>query len=158
MEGDYFMSTLTSFLKKNAIQVENEKVVVSKRFVEPVLDKNGKETGKTKPVEWEIKAIDTALDEQIRNECTKKVPITGKRGQYNRELDSDKYLGRLCAVCTVFPNLNSAELQDDYGVKSGDELLKAMLTTGEYIEFKAKIMEINGFDISTEELIDEAKN
>lgn len=152
------MSTLTSFLKKNAIQVENEKVVVSKRFVEPVLDKNGKDTGKTKPVEWEIKPIDTALDEIIRNECTKKVPINGRRGQYNRELDADKYMARLCVACTVFPNLNSAELQDDYGVKSGEELIKALLTSGEYIEFKAKIMEINGFNLSTEELIDEAKN
>jgi hypothetical protein len=58
----------------------------------------------------------------------------------------------------VFPNLNDAELQDSYGVKSADELLKKMLLPGEYSEYKAKVMEVNGYDMSMEELVDEAKN
>ena len=90
---------------------ETIKYVASKRFVV-----------KGKSVEWELKAIDTDLDEAIRKECTKKVPIVGKRGQYNQETDTDKYLGRICVACTVYPNLNDAELQDSYGVKDGVSL------------------------------------
>ena len=126
---------------------ETVKYVASKRFV-----KDGK------PVEWELKAIDSDLDEAIRKECTKRVPIVGKRGQYNQETDTDKYVGKMCVACTVYPNLNNAELQDFYKVKTPDALLKKMLKPGEYTEFKAKVMEVNGYDLSMEELVDEAKN
>lgn len=123
------------------------KYVASSRF-----KKNGK------PVEWEIKPIDSDLDELIRKECTKKVPIVGKRGQYTQELDNDKYIGRMCALCTVYPDLKDAEFQDAFGVKSEDALLKKLLLPGEYTDYKAKVMEVNGYDLSMEELVDEAKN
>ena len=109
------MSDFSVFMAGN-VASENVKYVASKRFV-----KNGK------PVEWEIKAIDSDLDEIIRKECTKRVPIAGKRGQYNQETDTDKYIGKMCVACTVYPNLNDAELQDSYGVKGADALLKKML-------------------------------
>ena len=130
----------------------------SKRMVKPVLDEKGKDTGKTEPVLWKIKPIDGDLDELLRKECTKRVPIAGKRGQYNQETDTDKYIGKVCVASTVYPNLNDAELQDYYGVKSPDALLKKMLKSGEYTEYKAKVMEVNGYDMSMEELVDEAKN
>lgn len=140
------MSDFSIFMNgKDAEEVV--KYVASKRFVE-----NGK------PVEWEIKAIDSELDESLRKECTKKVPIVGKRGQYNQETDMDKYMGKVCVASTVYPNLNNAELQDFYKVKTPDALLKKLLKPGEYIEFKAKVMEVNGYDLSMEELVDEAKN
>lgn len=141
------MSDFSIFMAGNAAKTETVKYVASKRFVN-----NGK------PVEWELKAIDSDLDEAIRKECTKKVPIAGKRGQYTQETDTDKYISKMCVACTVYPNLNDAELQDSYGVKSGDALLKKMLLPGEYTEFKAKVMEVNGYDMSMEELVDEAKN
>ena len=141
------MSNFAVFMAGNANKVENVKYVASKRFVD-----------KGKPIEWEIKAIDSDLDEALRKECTKRVPIPGKRGQYNQETDTDKYIGKMCAACTVYPNLNDAELQDSYGVKSADALLKTMLLPGEYTEYKAKVMEVNGYDMSMEELVDEAKN
>jgi hypothetical protein len=141
------MSDFAVFMAGNANKNETVKYVASKRFV-----------AKGKPVEWEIKAIDSDLDEALRKECTKKVPIPGKRGQYNQETDTDKYIGKMCTACTVYPNLNDAELQDSYGVKSADALLKKMLLPGEYTEYKAKVMEINGYDMSMEELVDEAKN
>ena len=103
------MSDFAVFMAGNAIQNETVKYVASKRFAV-----------KGKPVEWEIKAIDSELDEAIRKECTKRVPIVGKRGQYNQETDTDKYIGKMCVACTVYPNLNDAELQDSYGVKSAD--------------------------------------
>ena len=141
------MSDFSMFMAGNAEKDEVVKYVASNRF------KN-----KGKAVAWEIKAVTSDLDEAIRKECTKKVPIPGKRGQYSQETDTDKYIGKLCVDSTVFPNLNDAELQDSYGVKSADALLKAMLKPGEYTEYKAKVMEVNGYDMSMDELVDEAKN
>ena len=141
------MSDFSVFMTPTSKIDEVTKFVASKRF-----------TKNKKPVEWELKPISSSLDETIRKECTHKIPITGKRGQYTQEVDSDKYVGKLCVACTVYPNLNDAELQDSYGVKSGDELLKKMLLPGEYTEYKNKIMEVNGYDMSMEELVDEAKN
>ena len=141
------MSDFAVFMAGNAAKTETVKYVASKRFAV-----------KGKPVEWEIQAIDTDKDETLRKECTKRVPIAGKRGQYNNEVDTDKYIGKVCVACTVYPNLNDAELQDSYGVKSADALLKKLLLPGEYTEYKAKVMEVNGYDMSMEELVDDAKN
>ena len=141
------MSDFAVFMAGNAAKDETVKYVVSKRFAV-----------KGKPVAWELKAIDSALDEALRKECTKRTPIPGKRGQYNQETDTDKYIAKMCVACTVYPNLNDAELQDSYGVKSADALLKKMLLPGEYTEYKAKVMEVNGYDMSMEELVDDAKN
>ena len=141
------MSDFSMFMAGNAFD-ETVKYVASRRFK----DKKGN------PIEWEIKPVDSEKDEAIRKDCTKRVPVVGKRGQYNQETDTDKYIGKMCVACTVFPNLNDAELQDSYGVKSADALLKKMLLPGEYTEYKAKVMEVNGYDMSMEELVDEAKN
>jgi hypothetical protein len=142
------MSDFSVFMAGNAVKDETVKYVASKRFLD----------AKKKPVEWELKSISSDLDEALRKDCTKKVPIPGKRGQYNQETDTDKYIGKLCVACTVYPDLNNAELQDSYGVKGAEALLKTMLKPGEYTEYKAKVMEVNGYDMSMEELVDEAKN
>lgn len=142
------MSTLSAFLSQNAIKDDNLKHVVSKRFV----DKDGN------PMEWEIKGITSTEDEELRKACTKRVPMPGKRGQFTQETDFNLYLGKLAAACTVFPNLNDAALQDSYKVMGADVLLKTMLKPGEYADFLQKIQEINGFDITMEDMIDEAKN
>lgn len=139
---------LSSFLKQNALQQENVKYVASQRF----LDEN------QKPIEWEIKTINSKDDELLRKTAMKKTQIVGKRGQYTQEIDTNKYMGLLACACTVFPNLNDAELQNSYGVMCADELLKAMLLPGEYADYLLKVQEICGFDKSTQELVDEAKN
>lgn len=141
------MSNFAVFMAGNAKNDETVKYVASKRFVD-----------KGEPVEWEIKAIDSDLDEALRKECTKKVPVAGKRGQYTPETDTDKYIGKMCVACTVYPDLHNAELQESYGVMGADALLKKMLLPGEYTEYKAKVMEVNGYDMSMEDLVDEAKN
>lgn len=140
------MSDFSVFMAGNALKDEIVKVVVSDRFA-----KDGK------PVEWELKAVDAETDERIRKESSKLVPV-GKHGQKVEQNDNNKYIGKLCVASTVYPNLNDAELQDSYGVKSADALLKKMLKPGEYTTFQLKVMEINGFDLSMEELVDEAKN
>ncbi len=142
------MSNLSAFLSQNALQDENIKYVASKRFIGE--DKN--------PMEWEICCITSEEDEAIRKACTRKVPIPGKRNQFTQETDYNKYLGKLAARCTVFPNLNDSELQNSYGVMGADALLKTMLKPGEYADYLAKIQEVNGFEVTMEEAVEEAKN
>lgn len=137
---------LKSFLKQNVIQSENVKYAASDRFLD---DKN-------KPIEWEIRAITSKEDEELRKTATRKIPT--KNNQFNMEIDINKYIGLLAAACTVAPNLNDASLQDSYGVMSADELLKAMLLPGEYADYLAKVQEICGFDKSVQDLVDDAKN
>ncbi len=140
--------SLSAFLAGNALRVENEKYVASKRF----LDENGQ------PIAWEIKAITGAEDEALRKSCTKSVQIPGKKHQYQRETDYNMYLGKLAAVCTVFPNLQDKQLQDSYGVMGAESLLKTMLTNGEYADYLAKVQEVCGFETSLQDEVDEAKN
>lgn len=142
------MSGLSVFLKQNVLPDENIKYVASQRFVG--------EDGK--PVEWEIKSISSAEDDAIRNSCTTTVRVPGKRNQFTKDVDSSKYLGKMAAACTVFPDLNNAELQDSYGVLGADVLLKAMLKPGEYNDYVAKVTEANRFDVSMEEMVEDAKN
>ncbi|WP_438349936.1 phage tail assembly chaperone [Paenibacillus sp. FA6] len=142
------MSNLSAFLSQNAIQEDNVKFAASKRFI----DAEGK------PVEWEITAVTSVDDEAIRKQYTKKVAVPGKRGQYTQDFDANGYLGSLGTKCTVFPNLNSQELQDSYGVMGAEALLKVMLKPGEYQEYMKKIQEVNGFDVGMDDLVDEAKN
>ena len=156
--GGYYYERFFDVYGCAAIKDEVVKYVATKRMGTPVLNKKGEPTGEVIPVEWELKAVDSETDELLRKECTKKVPIQGKRGQYTQEVDTDKYTGRLCVASTVYPDLNNAELQDSYGVKSGDALLKKMLKPGEYLDYKTKVMEVNGYDLSMEDLVDEAKN
>lgn len=142
------MSNLSGFLAQNALKVENIKHVASKRFI----GDDGK------PIPWEMCCINSTEDEALRKECTKRIPVPGKRNAYTPEIDYNLYLGRLAAKCTVFPNLNDAELQNSYGVMGADALLKKMLTPGEYAEYLAKIQEVNGFDVTLEDAVEEAKN
>ena len=141
------MSNLSGFLAQNALPVENIKYVASKRF----LDDNGK------PLEWEIKCITSEEDEALRKSCTKRIQVPGRRGQFTQETDFNLYIGKLAAKCTVFPNLNDAELQDSYNVMGADALLKTMLSPGEYADYLLKVQEVNGFQTLQED-IDEAKN
>ena len=70
------MSDFSIFMAGNANVAESVKYVASKRFKD----------SKGSPAEWEIKPIDSDLDEALRKECTKKVPIPGKRGQFNQKI------------------------------------------------------------------------
>lgn len=139
---------LSGFLAQNALPVENIKFVVSKRF----LDEKGN------PYEWEIRALSEAENESLRRACATRVPIPGKKNLYQKDTDYDKYLGKLAAACTVFPDLNSEEMQNSYGVMGAENLLKAMLTNGEYEAYLEKVQEVCGFGVSMQDQVDEAKN
>ena len=140
--------SLSAFLAENALPVDNVQVAVSPRF----LDEH------QKPMEWVIKTITGTEDEALRKSCAKRVPIPGKKNQFQKEIDYDMYLGKLAVACTVFPNLNDKELQDSYHVMGAEELLKTMLTPGEYAGYIEKIQEVCGFDVTIQDEVDEAKN
>lgn len=142
------MSTLSFFLAENVKPTESVKYVASSRFT----------GGDGKPVAWELKPITSDMDERLRKDCVRNVPVVGKKGQIKRETDIEQYLGRLAVACTVDPNLNNAELQASWKVNGADALLKAMLMPGEYANYLAKIQEICGFDTSIQDEVDEAKN
>lgn len=137
---------LNAFL--HPVETGNIKFAASKRFV----DEDGN------PVIWELKPVTTEEDEALRKACTRKVPVSGKFGQFTMETDYDLYLGRLAAECTVSPNLNDSQFQDKAGVMGADKLLKALLRPGEYAFYLKKVQEINGFDVNAEELVNQAKN
>lgn len=141
------MSKLNAFLSQNAVKKGNAKYVASERFMED-----------GKPVKWEIHCITPKENNAIKKACTFQSPVRGKKGLFVPETDYDAYGCRLAAACTVFPNLNDKELQDNYGVSSGDELLQVMLIPGEYINYIAKVQEVNGFDIGMDKLVEDAKN
>lgn len=64
----------------------------------------------------------------------------------------------ICA-CVVEPNLNNQQLQDSYGVKTPEELIREMIDDpGEYDEFAQFIQNYNGFDETLQDRKDEAKN
>lgn len=139
--------SLSAFLAQNAKKVDNQFIAASPRFV----DEDGK------PVEWEICCITANENSQIRKSCMHSVPVPGRRGQYTQDFDAASYQSKIAARCTVFPNLNDAELQASYGVMGAENLIATMLTAGEFEDYSAKILELNGFSAS-DELIDEAKN
>lgn len=136
---------LSVFFAQNKHETENVKFVASKNFG----DGN---------VEWEIRAIDTDENEAIRKACTKRMPVSGKPGVFTPELDIDLYTGKVAVASTVFPNLNNAELQDTYGVRGAEAVLKKMLTPGEYRRYCDKVAEVNGFLDEFSETVEEAKN
>ena len=143
------MSNLSLFMKKNKKVRENTFYAAT----ESLQDENGK------PLEWEIKPLTTEETEQIRLECTKNVPLPGKRGKNESTTEMNLYSAKLMVSAIVFPDLYNAELQDSYGVKTPEDLLKKMLDNpSEYYDLLGYISEMAGFDRDIEDEIEEAKN
>lgn len=137
---------LSSFFRENAIKTHEIKYVASNRFI----DKDNQ------PIEWILTPITSQTDEDLRRQATNK--IKNKFGQYQSELDTNKYIGLLAVACTVYPNLNDAKLQNSYDVMGADALLKRMLLPGEYANYLSKVQEICGFDQNINDMVQQAKN
>lgn len=143
------MGNLSLFLKKNKKVKTNTKYAATKSLC----DENGK------PLEWEIKALTTKESEDIRTKCTDEVPITGKPGMYRPKIDSKMYIAKLITSCVVFPDLYNKELQDSYGVKTPEDLLKEMVDDPtEYNAFAEFIQNFSGLDETLPDKVEEAKN
>lgn len=141
------MSNFSAFFAQNKLKPATIKFAVSDSFRE----------SDGKPIEWELRVVTADEDEEIRRASTKKVK-TGRSGVYTQELDTNTYLSKLTAASVVYPDLKDKELQDSYKVMGEAALLKAMLNAGEYVRLSGKVAEINGFNESVEELVEEAKN
>lgn len=141
------MKTLSAFMKPSVEQVPNVQYAASPRF-------KGEDG---KPMLWEIQCIDADEYSRIRSGCIKSIPVPGKKNQLTQHLDTYTFQAKVCARCTVFPDLNNAELQDSWGVTTPHELLGKMLTSGEFDDYVTEVFQTNGFQ-TAEELVDEAKN
>lgn len=143
------MSNLSLFLKKNKKVRENTTYPATKSLV----DENGK------PLEWVIKPLTTKENEGIRESCTYEVPVKGKPNMFRPKVNTSQYLAKMIVASVVEPNLYNAELQDSYGVKTPEDLLKEMIDDpGEYNDFATFIQQFNGFTTNINDSIEEVKN
>ena len=131
---------LEAFL--NPVQPQNEKVVVSKRFVED-----------GKPVPWEVRPILQDENDKLMKKYTKKDKKTN-----TESFDRQGYITELIASAVVFPDLKNAELQKAYGVMGEAELIKKMLLVGEFATLTQKVQALSGLDEDINDLVEEAKN
>ena len=134
------------FFKENVIKKENVFFAPSERF---------KENGEI--IRWEIRAISAKEDTLLRESAMKSVFDSSEK-RYKKYFDSRKYMAKLCAASTVFPDLKNANLQESYGVMGDDELILTMLTSGEYERYAKAVQAVNGYGEGFEELKNEAKN
>lgn len=110
------------FYKENSKQKENQRIVISQRFLD---DQNNF-------IEWEIHPLNQLEHEEIL-----------KRFQGDSEGTSkEKYEELLLAESVVFPDLHNSKLQDSYGVLGCESLLSRMLTPGEYATLKKQVEEL----------------
>lgn len=141
------MSKFAAFMAQNVSKIENRKMVISKRFK----DENGK------PIEWEIRAIDSDENEDIQRRATIRQPVFGQRGAYSNDMDKVKYGYLLAAASVVYPDLKDVELQDSYGVKTPEALLKKMLYPAEFGELLSQIGDLSNME-DLGNAVEEAKN
>lgn len=141
------MSNLSAFMQPNVEQVKNHKYVASHR----IKGEDGE------PVEWEICCISADEYARIRGACIRQVPVAGKKGQYTQQLDTYTFQARVAARCTVFPDLNNAELQNSWGVAKPEELIGKLLIGGEFDDYVTEVFQHNGFK-TEDELVNDAKN
>ena len=143
------MSKFAKFMKANKAVKENGFYPATKSLC----DENGN------PLEWEFKPITSKENEEIRESCTIEVPITGKPNMFRQKVKTSLYIQRMIAASVVVPDLFDSELQDSYGVKTPEDLLMAMVDDpGEYNDLAAFVQKFQGFNVSFEDKVNEAKN
>lgn len=143
------MSKFSKFMKSNKIEKKNGFYAPTKSLC----DENGK------PLEWEFRHITSKENDNLRDECTIEVPVTGKPNMFRPRVQSTKYVQKMIANSVVMPDLYDAELQDSYGVSTPEELLLAMVDDpGEYNDLIIFVQEFQGFNVSLNDKVEEAKN
>lgn len=143
------MSKFARFMKANKTVKENGFYPVTKSLCD--------EAGE--PLRWEFKHITSKENEEMRESCTVELPVAGKPNLYRPKLKSSLYIQKMIAASVVVPDLYDAELQDSYGAKTPEELLLAMVDDpGEYNDLAAFVQNFQGFNVSFEDKVNEAKN
>lgn len=139
--------SLKLFLKGNRKERENQKYAPTQAFV----DENGN------ALEWEFRPLDSKEMEQIREDNTIEVPVTGKPNMYRPKVNSKKLIEDMIIAATVVPDLFNVELQDSYGVSTPNELLHELVEVpGEYDDLGKFVQQMNGY--SLDEKVKQAKN
>ena len=143
------MSKFSRFMKTNKAEKKNGFYAPTKSLC----DENGK------PLEWEFRHITSKENEGLRDDRTIDVPVTGKPNLFRPKTQSSKYIQKMIAASVVMPDLYDKELQDSYGVTTPEDLLLAMVDDpGEYNDLAAFVQRFQGFNVSFDEKVDEAKN
>ncbi len=143
------MSKFSRFMKANKIVKSNELHPVTKSLCDEKGD----------PLEWEFKHITSKENEDIRESCTTEVPVLGKPNMYRPKFKSSLYIRKMIVASIVVPDLYDSELQDSYDVKTPEDLLMAMVDNpGEYSDLTVFVQKFQGFNVSLEDKVEEAKN
>lgn len=137
---------LTAFLKNNVEIVNQVEYVASNRI------KAGDE-----PVAWKINVLQNKVIDKLRNRYTKMIK-DGKAGVTREKFDSQGFNDAMLLESIVYPNLDDMELQDSWGVNDPLELVKAMLTPGEYADLLNAVVEAQGFEVGMDEKVRAVKN
>lgn len=136
-------------MQKNKKVKENGMYAVTRSLC----DENGE------PLRWEFRHISTKENEEIREDCTIEVQVTGKPNVFRPKLKSAEYIRKMIVASVVVPDLYNSDLQDSYGVKKPEDLLLEMVDDpGEYGDLAAFVQKFQGFDVGFAEKVDEAKN
>lgn len=140
---------LERFLKANKAKRENVEFAASTAFT----DEEGN------PIKWVIKPLDTKTHNNIKNACITEVQVAGKPGLFRPKMDVALYETMLVACSVVFPELESTELQDSYGVVKKEDLVRELLDNpGEFDALSQFIQKLNGLNKTLNEKVEEAKN
>lgn len=140
------MADLQRFLKKNKIIKTNTFFEATKSLT----DEDGN------PLKWEIRPITTKVNAELQDEC---IVETRVGNRVVDKLDIPLYLNKLVCKAVVEPNLYNAELQDSYGVKTPEELIKEMIDNPEeYNALVSFVQTYSGFNETITQKVDEAKN
>lgn len=133
---------LQEFLNANPVDNLTEEVSVSPRFKD--------EAGN--PLKFVIKAMTNQEFEDIRKASTEI-----RKGR-KVEFDAQKFNLKMVINHTIIPNFKDAESIKKLGVRTPEEYVERVLLSGEVTTLANKIQALSGFDVSMEDLIDEAKN
>lgn len=134
------MSELKLFLKENKKTRES----VPYKATNSLTDQKGE------PLTWIIRPVTTDENEDIRESC-----MYEQGGRYR--LNTSEYTAKLLAASVAEPDLYNAQLQDSYGVKTPQALIKAMLDNpAEYNALADFVRRLNSFPTFAES-VEEAK-
>ena len=112
------MSKFDRFMKRNKIEKHNELYAATKSIV----DENGI------PVLWEFKHLTSKEVGNIRELCTKDVPVKGKPGVFIPKLNANEYAHKLIIASVVTPDLYDAGgAKSSSRVQGGASLIVASL-------------------------------
>lgn len=149
------MSILEGYLSLDINKIEP----MSQKTKELVLSKRFKDS-KGNPTIWKVKAISEDLNERLSK---KNIERKLEDGQYVEKFNKSNFQAELIIESVVEPDLKNSRLCEKFGTMDPVEMVKKLLTPGEYLKIIGACMEVNGYiddgsKISDDELYKASKN